>query len=318
MTGSPVHRLDGLEPDNLLAFLALLGLLRSLKERDEPGLPKVSWSVDSPPVRPILHLRRSMDRETLLGLVAEGLNSIARSLNFDRRRALAVTPEEGPKVLSEALGRGQGEVWSALVSDAVTARDGKKLEPTPMCVLFGQGHQHFLERLVSVPSAKEPQRKRPRGKRSGVTETSCLAEALFDRWRRPDATESFRWDYREDVRYALRAKDPTDSTTKDTTQHGANRLGAIGLHVLTVVPQTSAAGVARLAIRGGARDSRGRFMFAWPIWEHPLSLASICALLDHPRLDDDAVKASLGVVERRRVTRFSNGKFMNFSQGEVF
>ena len=32
MTDGSMYRLAGLEPDNLLAFLALLGLLRSLEE----------------------------------------------------------------------------------------------------------------------------------------------------------------------------------------------------------------------------------------------------------------------------------------------
>ena len=50
------HRLDGLEPGNLLAFLALLGLLRALEEAAPAWLPKVAWSVDEPPVRPVLSL----------------------------------------------------------------------------------------------------------------------------------------------------------------------------------------------------------------------------------------------------------------------
>ena len=311
------HRLGGLEHDNLVAFLALLGLLRSLREAEDDLRPRVSWSVDRPPVRPILHLRRSMDREALVSVVAEGLNMIAGSLNFDGRRDLTIKPEDGSTVLAEALDRGAGEVWSSLVSDAALARDGKKLEPTPMCLLFGQGHQHFLDRLVSVPGKKEPERRRARGRPTTVSEASCLTEALFHRWRRLDKTESFRWDHREDVRYALRAHDPTDSATKETTQHGANRLAAIGLHVLTVVPRASPSSPSRLGVRGGARDSHGRFMFVWPIWRHPLSLASVCVLLDHPELDDEFLEASLGIAELRRATRFSNGKFMNFSKGEA-
>ena len=47
------HRLDGLEPGNLLAFLALLGVLRALEEAAPAWLPKVAWSVDEPPVRPL-------------------------------------------------------------------------------------------------------------------------------------------------------------------------------------------------------------------------------------------------------------------------
>ena len=43
------HRLDGLEPGNLLAFLALLGLLRAIEEAARAWLPMVAWFVDEPP-----------------------------------------------------------------------------------------------------------------------------------------------------------------------------------------------------------------------------------------------------------------------------
>jgi hypothetical protein len=51
------HRLEGLEPDNLLAFLALLGLLRALEEARPAWRPRVRWSIDEPPLRPVLRLR---------------------------------------------------------------------------------------------------------------------------------------------------------------------------------------------------------------------------------------------------------------------
>ena len=80
--------------------------------------------------------------------------------------------------------------------------------------MFGQGHQHFLSRLAEVPGAETPP-PGGRGKaRVTLSPEDCLAEALFAPWRRPDATQSFRWDQREDVRYALRATDPTDAKTK--------------------------------------------------------------------------------------------------------
>ena len=221
-------------------------------------------------------------------------------------------------VLADArsTGGGAGDIWSALIADAAVARDGRKIEPTPLCMMFGQGHQHFLERLESVPKLEAPP-SRGRG-RSKVTvgEDDCLREALFERWERPDRTESFRWDHREDVRYALRATDPTDSKTKDATQHGANRLAAVGLATLTVVPQI-AKGRACLVALGGGRDSLGRFTFSWPIWRDRISLTSIRCLLGHSALNDPNQWSRLGIVEWRRTTRVSNGKFMNVTRAEA-
>lgn len=54
------HRLDGLEPDNLLAVLALLGLLRAIEADDRtaaaPLRPRAAWDLDEPPLRPVLHV----------------------------------------------------------------------------------------------------------------------------------------------------------------------------------------------------------------------------------------------------------------------
>lgn len=59
------HRLDGLEPGNLLAFLALMGLVRALEEVEPAWLPKVAWTVDEPPVRPELSLSTAVSRDTV-------------------------------------------------------------------------------------------------------------------------------------------------------------------------------------------------------------------------------------------------------------
>lgn len=315
MTAKTRHCLNGLEPDNLLAFLALLGLLRALQRDGELASVRASWSVDRPPVRPLLHLTRPETETRLVDSVVRGLRALAAQFDFDGRKDLKITPAEGTDLLKEARESETGAVWSALVSDAVISRDGSRLEPTPLCLMFGQGHQHFLDRVASVPRLQAPpDRGRGRAKKA-VSEEEALAEALFDQWRRPDATHSFRWDPREDVRYALRANDPTDARTKETTQHGANRLAAVALPLLTVAPQAPLGGRPRLAVRGGGRDTSERFTFSWPIWRDPIGLSCVCHLLDHPRLDDTANRLALGVVELRVATRVSNGKFMNFTAG---
>src|SRR5262245_39483829 len=161
-------------------------------------------------------------------------------------------------------------------------------------LLFGQGHQHFLDRLATVPRTDAPP---PRGRgRNAVTLTAAevLHEALFQTWTRQDPTPAFRWDPAEDRRYALRADNP--SGEKITTQHGANRLAALGLAVLTVTPTQRGKRV-RLQVLGGTFE-RSEFVFRWPIWKEPTSLASIRTLLGHPDLTTGLPElAHLGVVE---------------------
>ena len=73
MTGHTIHRLDGLEPDNLLAFIALLGLLRTLEEA-RPG-----WR----PAR-VLDSRRTAPSA---GSVGAGSGRTGRRCRGRRRRA---------------------------------------------------------------------------------------------------------------------------------------------------------------------------------------------------------------------------------------
>jgi hypothetical protein len=308
-----------LEPDNLLAFLALLGLLRSLETARPACLPRASWTVNSPPVRPVLQVTERLTADGLLTVAAAGLSDLARKHDFGRLQDLKLSPHEATQRLRAAAAgdRYGADLWAALTSDGAVREKGKlrQAEPTPFCLLFGQGHMHFLSRLASIAHQAAPP---PRGRRSAkteISETDCLREALFHPWTRPDATPSFRWDPHEDVRYALRATDPTDAKTKEKTQHGANRLAAIGLSVLTVVPRSWRAGGARLDVLGGSRQRNG-YCFTWPIWSHSISLAAIRALLSHPRLDGPAARDAFGVAERRRARRISVGKFMNVTRAE--
>ncbi|KKZ10630.1 MAG: hypothetical protein TH68_10105, partial [Candidatus Synechococcus spongiarum 142] len=310
----------GLEPDNLLAFMALLGLLRTLEEVRPGWHPRVSWTVNEPPLRPALRVPQGVDGDAVAHAAAEGLDLLAGCHEFDGRDDLTLPPEYAAVKLREITksvdqNRYAADLWAALVSDAAISRDGKKVEPTPLCLMFGQGHQHFLERLKSVPQRKTPPERGKRRSKITVSETDCLREALFAFWKRPDDTDSFRWDPHEDVRYALRAHNPTDDKTKETTQHGANRLAAVGFSLLTVAPRRRA-GKVRLTVLGGQLESNGGFIFRWPIWRAPISLAAIRALLGHPDLGSHSKLAVLGVVEVRQARRISAGKYMNFTRAE--
>ena len=339
MTMFSDHRLKGLESDNLLAFMALLGMLRSLEEFKPDWCPRVYWDVDKFPVRAVLNVVGGVKEVDVVTAIAEGLRRCANLHDFGGYRNLKeLKPADATRKLRDVardfestlqdIHKTSGEIkkpheasgkryvadlWASLMSDAV-CRNEEEMEPTPFCLMFGQGHEYFLERLVSVPQMLLPPPRREGRTRIEISETDCLREALFEGWKRPDlkpAAPSFRWDPHEDVRYALRARNP--SGDKKTTQHGANRLAAVGFSALTVFPKQRA-GNLRLEVLGGSRDRKGNFIFTWPIWRHPASLASIRGLLSHPNLSDPETCKVLGIVECRRVRRISAGKYMNFTQ----
>jgi hypothetical protein len=76
-------RLEGLEPDNLLAFVALLGLLRALEASSRSSWrPRVAWDVDSAPLRPVLNLVEPQTPEAVCEAAAEGATAIAADYYF--------------------------------------------------------------------------------------------------------------------------------------------------------------------------------------------------------------------------------------------
>ena len=318
MSPATIHRLDGLEPDNLLAWLALLGLLRSLEHARRAWHPRVAWTIDRPPLRPRLHLRTAATRTELLDAIAVGLAALCELHEFagaelrlpsgDETRDLLARGARGP--------RHTADLWAALGSDAAKTPDQAQLEATPLCLMFGAGHQFFLARLAEVPRTQAPPSQREEGGNSTKTEHESLAEALFAPWTRPDNTKGFRWDAAEDVRHALRARDPADRATRETTQHGANRLAAIGFSVMAVVPQRRGATV-RLGLVGGSRTRSGEWQFTWPIWRSPATLAAIRALLVHPGAHDPATQAALGIVEMRAARRIHSDRYRNVTRARV-
>jgi len=314
------HRLDGLEPDNLLAFLALLGLLRALEAADRELYPRAAWDLDAPPLRPRLFLAKAATTDEVAELAAKGVEQLAQAHDFGSRKDLNYAREDARKLLTQEARassrdcRERIDLLAALMSDGAVKNDKvEPIDPTPLCLMFGQGHQHFLERIAAVPREPAPP-PRGKGKKAvALSAAQCLAEALFAPWHRQDPTPSFRWDPAEDVRYALMAGDPTDNAYKGGTQHGANRLAAVGLAALTVVPEVRA-GRARPAIIGGT-SGRDGFSFAIPIWRDPATLAAVRALLSHPDLREPEGLSHLGVDHVLVAERISVGKFMNFARG---
>lgn len=289
------HRLVGLEPDNLLAFMALLGLLRALETARPTWHPRAFWDVEMHPLRPVLTLPQPATEAELAGAAAEGIRELsAQHSATGEANDLKFSPEDflGLRSAAEADGRA---ILDALCCPPALRDDGT-LWPTPFVFMFGQGHQHFLDRFREAPA---------QGADSG-----CIARTLFAPWRRRDDANGFRWDPAEDRRYALRAKNP--STDKITTELGANVLAAVSLPLFPLFA-VRRRGQMRVLAPMTRYGPDGQIEFTWPLWTRPARLRTVRVLLHHPELAADRpnpanIPHSAAVL---RAQRISVGKYFN-------
>ncbi|MGH7659738.1 MAG: type I-G CRISPR-associated protein, Cas3-extension family, partial [Vulcanimicrobiaceae bacterium] len=309
------HRLAGLEDDNLLAFLALLGLLRAL------SVSRVSWSprafFDGTPMRPLLRIASDASAEEIATAAAAGCSAFAAQFAFGEFHDLTFDGTAARRFLTAALRSDKGGmIASALCSDAAV-RENCRIEATPLCAMFGQGHQSFLDRLHNVSAGELPRALKAKKSPPDLNDAGYIFRALFSPWQRKEPTESFRWDFEEDRRYALRFDDPSGDPA--TTEHGANRLAILGLLSFQTAPRIGRRGARiTLGTRGVSRGEKDRRVrITWPIWSLPTSMQSIHAMLDLPELGEDhppfETLSAYSIRQLRRVRRISNGKYISFT-----
>jgi hypothetical protein len=297
--GTSSHQLRGLEADNLLAFLALLGVLRALDQSRPQWCARVVWS-NMPPVVD-LTLSGSVDRHSLVLGVEEGTQALATAYAFDRPD-ITYTQAEFHHLTEQAREDPlRMRVLAALASDGVMKPRKNSVDATPLCAI-SRGQQHFLARLHAVTS------------RPLSDDLHELSDALFNEWTYADNSEGFRWDPIEQHRYAYQFGNPSLDKNKIGTVTGANRLAAIGLSVFTTVP--TASGLDTLGVTGDKR----RPEVCWPIVGVPTSLSGYVALLGHPRLHDSAAAGELrayGVVGIARSRRIEVEWYLNFERARM-
>jgi hypothetical protein len=145
-----------------------------------------------------------------------------------------------------------------------------------------------------------------------------LNRTLFQYWDYRDDDFSLRWDPLEDQRYALRWHNPVSETNKKyapKTMRGANALSLEALALFPVQPQK----FEKIATTCFSKFSRSEF-FTWPIWDQPISLDIIRALLSLSDLNNREspprqILAKRGIVEIYRCERIAPNKYYkNFTQ----
>jgi hypothetical protein len=168
--------------------------------------------------------------------------------------------------------RSWADFVAGLASEAVAS--AKKEAYTALCVITGDGHQHFLGFMRELCGQVTPEH---------------LRATLFATWQYREEGRSFRWDPGEDRRYALRASDPSKGPDKSIpSMWGANRLAFEALACLPCYPR------GRRLQTTGFQEER---VFHWPLWDPPVTLTTLRAVLAHPAvLDRDAATlAAMGV-----------------------
>jgi hypothetical protein len=253
-----------------------------------------------------------------LDAVAKGCEVLTQAHGFEGRKDLSFSVMDARKLLDETArtatpaNRLNSDLVSALICDGAS-KDEEAVRATPYCAMFGQGHQHFLERLETIPKGTPPKKLSKKLSATDLNSVEKLEQALFRPWLRIDATQSFRWDPLEDRRYALRFEDP--SSDEALTVHGANRLASLALPLLTAVPIRERGKIQLNA--AGARFVPGTGMcIFWPIWSRSATLKSVTSMLGTPTeaLTDCE---GLGVIRVYRAERISVGKYFNFTRASI-
>jgi hypothetical protein len=292
--------LPGLEADNLLAFLALLGLLCALDSSRPQWRACTAWC--GTPMMAELHLDAAVDADGAVAAIDAGVHALAEPYIFDRADIKFTSDQFREVADASRRDRSRALVIAALGSDGAVRRNGDGIEATPLCAISGQGHQHFLTRLAAA------------ARRDHVNNAADLSRALFEPWQYDDETDGFRWDPIEDRRHAYQFGDPSKTQNKIGSVTGANRLAAIGFASLTSVPTQT--GLATLAVYG----RRGERNVCWPLPGVPTSRAGYISLLAHPDLGAEERYHALAAYGVRAVAysrRYQVEKYANFERARL-
>ena len=290
--------LIGLDGSNPLAFLAALGTLRAATWAQPAHRFRLFWRAGDV-WHPVLQIDPAMDKEALVSALDQYLRhpqgASALGIDDDLKIPAAAFRQHAAAAASAATAgdRGAADFIAAFGCDAVA--DEESIEGTALRTMSGAGHQHFLKSMRDLVA---------------LTTTAHLRHALFEPWRYEDEPPDLRWDPMADRRYALRWREPSGDPIR--TVRGANRLAVEGVPLLPTVP--TGGGLETTGFQGsGSRDT----YWTWPIWECPLALDAVRALLALELLQKPQpprpVLYAMGVSEVYRSQRLTVGKFRNFT-----
>ena len=305
------HLLSGLAADNLLAYLAALGTLRTATLARPDDELRLSWEPHDGRWHPRLHGVLAGDQSEFVALLDRQLQASADLPALNLADDLTLQVEEFRAALQQAQqattpqDRRNADFLTAMGSDVIQSRQNGKptgrIADTALRTMSGAGHQHFLSTIRTFIADTTPEH---------------LTKSLFEEWRYDDPLEnhSLRWDPADDIRYALRWDNPSGDRNRKTSgsMWGANRLAIEALPLFPVQPIGD-----RVATTGFSEAPRSATELTWPVWSTPTGLAEVRSLLTIPTLraiipDHDQL-APRGIVAVYRCQRITRDKYRNFT-----
>jgi hypothetical protein len=260
--------------------------------------------------RPVLHVAPAASPAE----VVAALDTVLKRMNghpaWSLGPDLTVSPgqfrEYTLKAAETCCGPARDRTWAdfaAAFGCEATVTERGTIQDTALRTMSGAGHQHFIQFMQIIVER---------------TTAAHLEKALFEPWRYDDPVEkqTLRWDPTDDVRRALRWRDPSGDPARKRQggMLGANRLAIEGLPLLPSVPVKG-----ELRTTGFSHSGRGQVTWTWPIWTIPLGVDVVRSLLSlrdlgDPKRADEFRARGIGAVYRSR--RLTEGKFRSFTPGE--
>jgi hypothetical protein len=289
-------RLAGMDGSHLLGFMAALGMLRLLDEdASERNFPRPTLAFDAQFMAELG--RVPDDHAALVSVMAERLKCRARFYSGDL--SAVNKPADFTPVSFEGFARAATRWQQDALSGLACATGGDEVAESTLCAANGASHQELIRSMRDVLSLVEPEH---------------LDAALFKTWSKEYSVPAdkrkvlslgtrkptLRLDPADERLYALRATDPTPSSSEYKTELGAQALAIPAFELLPVCPS-------RRPVCVSSRRERDRVFFDWVLWNVPATIATVRTLLAAGPRDADAAGAR-GAFVAFRVARVTGEK----------
>ncbi|HMV40338.1 MAG TPA: hypothetical protein PLY77_09660 [Plasticicumulans sp.] len=274
----PPLALTGLTGSHPLGALAAFGLLRWSAEIPALRGARLHWELQDDWIA-VLTPPAPLDADALCRLLLDAhvanqwphLDSDELEMPAEDFRERCLTHLE----TSNIQDRFTIDFDAAIGCDAIIGKNGN-IKTTLLNMT--SGNQSFLDKLKSLKKSLIPiNRKKHRQEPSRLI--CSLKEAMFGPWTYSDDEHPLGWDPTMERDHAFRAQAPTNDD-KYRSVRFAIWLAHLSLPVLPCIPS----GRHLHTMSFAPERYKPPYRFRWPIWQTPIALDSLSALLSSPEL----------------------------------